>query len=58
MIEAHSGKGKGKSPKPPKYGAFSQGQREKCRDKWRHCLPGAVDSTIPELALKIYDMPE
>jgi hypothetical protein len=58
MIEAHSGKGKEKSPKPAKYGAISQGQREKWHDKWGHRLPGAVYSTIPELALKIYDMPE
>jgi hypothetical protein len=58
MIEAHSGKGKQKSPKPAKYGAISHGQRDKWRDKWRHCLLTAVDSTIPESALKIYDRPE
>jgi hypothetical protein len=58
MIEAHSGKGKEKSPKLAKYGAISQGRRQKSRDKWRYCPVGAHNSTIPELALKIYDMPE
>jgi hypothetical protein len=58
MIEAQSGKGKQKSRKPAKYGAISQGRGDKWRNTLQHRLSAARNSTIPELALKIYDMPE